>query len=276
MVGSLLLLVSGVAVTSPPSTALALESYPHVAGTASSLLGVARFAFGGLAAPLVGIAGPGTAVPLGVVATCAALVSLAGLRLLRPRTSATHVSPGAPRDDEGSFLPNPETARGHPGGLGAAPGHRVRRTGPRASPRPDTGARGDHRHDTGNQPHRDGDDTPPHHPAHRQHELTGALPPTAAGRDFAHLLPLTVTLSDFHGTERVADLPRRLDTTGAPAGDAGKAGDIAYYAPWGNLALYYRDSPYADGLVVLGRLDADAAATLAGLEEDTRATLTLG
>ena len=89
MVGSLLVLVSGVAVTSPPSTALALEKYPHVAGTASSLLGVARFAFGGLAAPLVGIAGPGTAVPLGVVATSGALLSLFGLRLLRPRTSTT-------------------------------------------------------------------------------------------------------------------------------------------------------------------------------------------
>ena len=89
MVGSLLVMVSGVAVTSPPSTALALENYPHVAGTASSLLGVARFAFGGLAAPLVGIAGPGTAVPLGVVALSAALLSLVGLRLLRPRTSTT-------------------------------------------------------------------------------------------------------------------------------------------------------------------------------------------
>lgn len=67
MVLSLLAMVSGVAVTTPPSTSLALADYPEIAGTASSLLGMARFAFGGLAAPLVGLGGAGTAVPLGLV-----------------------------------------------------------------------------------------------------------------------------------------------------------------------------------------------------------------
>jgi DHA1 family bicyclomycin/chloramphenicol resistance-like MFS transporter len=64
---SLLTMVSGVAVTSPPATSLALANYPDIAGTASSLLGVARFAFGGLAAPLVGLGGADNAVPLGLV-----------------------------------------------------------------------------------------------------------------------------------------------------------------------------------------------------------------
>lgn len=64
---SLLMMVSGVAVTSPPATSLALANYPDVAGTASSLLGLARFAFGGLAAPLVGLGGADNAVPLGLV-----------------------------------------------------------------------------------------------------------------------------------------------------------------------------------------------------------------
>ncbi|MGO7983892.1 hypothetical protein ACC691_39310, partial [Rhizobium johnstonii] len=41
----------------PPTTTLALADYPQVAGTESSLLGAARFAFGGIAAPLVGLAG---------------------------------------------------------------------------------------------------------------------------------------------------------------------------------------------------------------------------
>lgn len=71
---SLLTMVSGVAVTSAPATALALAGYPDIAGTASSLLGVARFAFGGLAAPLVGLAGAHNAVPLGLV-TLTATVS---------------------------------------------------------------------------------------------------------------------------------------------------------------------------------------------------------
>jgi hypothetical protein len=67
-------------------------------------------------------------------------------------------------------------------------------------------------------------------------ELRGALDATAAGCDFACML-LTLTLTDFYATERICDLPRRLATAGTPAGTEGSAGDITYYAPWGNLAL---------------------------------------
>lgn len=31
-------------------------------------------------------------------------------------------------------------------------------------------------------------------------------------------------------------------------------GDFTYYAPWGNLALFYRDSAYSPGLIRLGRI----------------------
>lgn len=77
---SLFLLASGVAITSPPATTLALLGYPQMAGTASSLLGMVRFGFGGVAAPLVGVAGAWNILPLGVVTTAAVL--LAGLSYL--------------------------------------------------------------------------------------------------------------------------------------------------------------------------------------------------
>ncbi|MFC8016533.1 cyclophilin-like fold protein [[Kitasatospora] papulosa] len=81
--------------------------------------------------------------------------------------------------------------------------------------------------------------------------------PTA--RDLASLLPLTLDLEDFHGTERVADPPRKLTTEGAPEPQAPKAGDLAYFAPWGNLAIFYKDGPSAsEDLLVLGHIDADA------------------
>jgi DHA1 family bicyclomycin/chloramphenicol resistance-like MFS transporter len=72
VVVSLFTMVSGVAVTTPPATSLALAGYPGIAGTASSFLGVARFAFGGLAAPLVGLGG-GVA-PLALVTLTAAVL----------------------------------------------------------------------------------------------------------------------------------------------------------------------------------------------------------
>ncbi|MGV9690291.1 cyclophilin-like fold protein [Streptomyces sp. NPDC003444] len=89
--------------------------------------------------------------------------------------------------------------------------------------------------------------------------VAATLNDSPAARDFARLLPLTLDLEDFHGTERVADLPRKPTTDGAPAPVAAKAGDLAYYAPWGNLALFYEDGPAPSvDLLVLGHLDVGA------------------
>lgn len=81
--------------------------------------------------------------------------------------------------------------------------------------------------------------------------------PTA--RDFASMLPLTLTLKDYAGTEKISDLPRKLKTDSAPSGSKPSAGTIAYYAPWGNLAVFYNDFPYSRGLVRIGSIDADRA-----------------
>lgn len=84
---SLFLLAGGVAISSPPATTLALVDYPQIAGTASSLLGMVRFGFGGIAAPLVGIAGATSILPLGVVTVTAILLAtVAHLLLIRTPT----------------------------------------------------------------------------------------------------------------------------------------------------------------------------------------------
>jgi hypothetical protein len=74
------------------------------------------------------------------------------------------------------------------------------------------------------------------------------------------MLPLTLTLEDYSRTEKISDLPGKLTKEGAPAGAAPSVGDIAYYAPWGNLALFYEDFRYSDGLILLGKLDGGADA----------------
>lgn len=90
--------------------------------------------------------------------------------------------------------------------------------------------------------------------------FTAVLEDSEAARDFAALLPIELTLSDYNRTEKIVDLPRPLSTAGAPEGVAPVAGDIAYYAPWGNLAIFYRDFSYSRGLVRLGRLEGRAEA----------------
>ncbi|MET8042474.1 cyclophilin-like fold protein [Micromonospora sp. NPDC005215] len=85
--------------------------------------------------------------------------------------------------------------------------------------------------------------------------LTGTLADNPTSRDFAALLPLTLSLSDHNRTEKISYLPRKLTTEGAPSATAATAGDLAYYAPWGNLAIFYRDFRRSPGLITIGSLD---------------------
>lgn len=59
--------MSSLSFVMPNATALALAEHGHVAGTASALLGVTQFLVGGLAAPLVGLGGTASAIPMAVV-----------------------------------------------------------------------------------------------------------------------------------------------------------------------------------------------------------------
>lgn len=79
---------------------------------------------------------------------------------------------------------------------------------------------------------------------------------SAAAKDFYVLLPLELTLTDYASIEKISDLPGRLSTQGEPSGTSAKAGDLTYYAPWGNLAYFNKDFRRADGLIKLGSLDS--------------------
>jgi hypothetical protein len=78
----------------------------------------------------------------------------------------------------------------------------------------------------------------------------------SASRDLYAMLPLTVWLEEYAATEKIAYLPRKLATTGAPDAFTPSVGDLSYYAPWGNLALFYRGGQHSPGLVPLGRIDS--------------------
>ncbi|WP_350299210.1 cyclophilin-like fold protein [Peribacillus frigoritolerans] len=75
-------------------------------------------------------------------------------------------------------------------------------------------------------------------------------------KDFLSLLPLTLTFEDYAGTEKISYPSNKLSTEGAPSGIDPTAGDFTYYAPWGNLAIYYNDFRYSDGLIKLGKIES--------------------
>lgn len=78
--------VGSLGMVTPNSTALALDAHARHAGTAAALMGGVQSVVGALAAPLVGLGGEGSAVPMAVVLAVAAALSLtAVLTLARPR-----------------------------------------------------------------------------------------------------------------------------------------------------------------------------------------------
>ncbi|HEY1370211.1 MAG TPA: Bcr/CflA family efflux MFS transporter, partial [Gaiellaceae bacterium] len=86
---SLFLTVSSIGLVLPNATALALADHPRTAGSASALIGLVQFVVGAAAAPLVGIGGATTAVPMAVVIAALGVGGMLPLGLLtwRPRQS---------------------------------------------------------------------------------------------------------------------------------------------------------------------------------------------
>ncbi|MFD6100970.1 multidrug effflux MFS transporter [Nocardiopsis flavescens] len=95
VVASLFALACGVALTAPPTTSLALAHHPERAGTASSVLGLARFGFGGVAAPVVGLGGAQAVLPLGVVTVVSIALAVCVQAALVGRASRPQ-APAAP------------------------------------------------------------------------------------------------------------------------------------------------------------------------------------
>ncbi|UBX49283.1 hypothetical protein LDO51_00155 [Providencia alcalifaciens] len=88
-------------------------------------------------------------------------------------------------------------------------------------------------------------------------EITNAtLFDTPTGRDFASMLPLNLTLEEYAEIERISELPRMLSMEHAPDGMIPKSGDITFYAPWGNLAIFIQGRPYSNSLIPVGKIDS--------------------
>lgn len=82
----------------------------------------------------------------------------------------------------------------------------------------------------------------------------GILYDNATAKTFETLLPMSVKLEDFNNTEKIVKLKRALPTQGAPSGYEPKTGDLSYYEPWGNIAIFYKDFRYSESLVSFGKV----------------------
>ena len=90
-------------------------------------------------------------------------------------------------------------------------------------------------------------------------------------RDFTSLLPMTVTFEDYAGIEKITYLSRKLTTQGGVSG-RDVQGDFTYYAPWGNLAVFYKGFGNDSGLYILGRIESGKE-RLAGMSSNFSARI---
>lgn len=83
-------------------------------------------------------------------------------------------------------------------------------------------------------------------------------------RDFLSLLPLTMTLEEYAGREKIGYLDRKLASEGSPGSDP-EDGDLIYFIPWGNIGFYYNTAGigFSNQTVHIGKYEA----TLEELEQ---------
>ncbi len=96
-------------------------------------------------------------------------------------------------------------------------------------------------------------------------EIYGEILNTQSGKEFLSQLPASLKFEDYNSTEKISYLSKKLSAKGEPKGFTPKRGDISYYVPWGNLAIFYRDFRYSRSLIKIGELkDIDKLANMQG------------
>ena len=92
--------------------------------------------------------------------------------------------------------------------------------------------------------------------------LTASLSDNATARDFVSLLPLKLSMKDLFGREKYGDLPKALSEN-SPRKNRYEVGDIAYWSPNQQLAVYYHqdgESIPSPGIIPIAKMDAGAEA----------------
>ncbi|WP_345993237.1 cyclophilin-like fold protein [Sulfurimonas sp. HSL-1716] len=72
-----------------------------------------------------------------------------------------------------------------------------------------------------------------------------------AAKELYAQLPLHVEVENYSNNEKIFYPPKKLQTGNTPLANA-KTGTLAYYAPWGNVVMFFGDFGTASGLYELG------------------------
>ncbi len=92
-----------------------------------------------------------------------------------------------------------------------------------------------------------------------------------AAQELYNQLPLTVQVENYSSDEKIFYPPEELDVSETPLAN-GVVGTLAYYAPWGDVVMFYGDFGSASGLYELGHAvsGSEFIETMSGTIEITK------
>ena len=82
--------------------------------------------------------------------------------------------------------------------------------------------------------------------------ITFDLNNSHAAKELYNQLPLTITVDNYGNNEKIFYPPKKLDISDTPLANA-QLGTLAYYAPWGDVVMFYASFGSASGLYELGK-----------------------
>ncbi|MCB1759906.1 MAG: hypothetical protein KDI68_09045 [Gammaproteobacteria bacterium] len=77
---------------------------------------------------------------------------------------------------------------------------------------------------------------------------------SGASRSLYNQLPMIVDVENYGGIEKIFYPPEKLNTADTPLAKGANAGTLAYYAPWGDVVMFYASFGSAAGLYELGHV----------------------
>lgn len=76
---------------------------------------------------------------------------------------------------------------------------------------------------------------------------------STASQELYNQLPISIEVENFGNNEKIFYPTNKLSTNNTPTANA-KDGTLAYYAPWGDVVMFYKDFGSASRLYELGEV----------------------
>lgn len=84
-----------------------------------------------------------------------------------------------------------------------------------------------------------------------KYSVTYQLNNSQAAKELYAQLPLTLKVENYSDNEKIFYPPKELKTDGTPKSE-GQKGSLSYYAPWGDVVMFYEAAGSASELYELG------------------------